>query len=184
MQASYLQPSPLAWEEVGHITVPRPAGGDQRLRLAQGPGKSAPSLCQPLSAKQRSVCSAWTPSPIPGLTQPRLAGGSTPGQVQSQKPGTVPKGGRSKSTKGAKLRRRQGPQPMGLPPSPDPGSKEGGPERLPPQGCLDLPTRQRMSENPGSRRGSGRNWSRVPGPDTRHQPFPWDLLGLRGWGGR
>lgn len=60
-------------------------------------------------------------------------------------------------------------------PQPDPGSKEGGPERLAPQGYLDLPTRQRTSENPGSRRGSGRNWSRVPGPDTRHQPFPWDL---------
>ena len=65
--------------------------------LTQGPGKAAPRLSRPLSAKQRSVCSAWTPAPIPGLTQPRLAGGSTPGQVQSQKPGTVPKGGRSKS---------------------------------------------------------------------------------------
>ena len=118
MQASYLQPSPLAWEEVGHITVPRPAGGDQRLRLAQGPGKSAPSLCQPLSAKQRSVCSAWTPSPIPGLTQPRLVGGSTPGQVQSQKPGTVPKGGRSKSQKEQNCAAARGLSQWACPPAP------------------------------------------------------------------
>ena len=86
-----------------------------------------------------------------------------------------PQGWQEQITKGAKSRRRQGPQPTGLPPSPNPGSKEGGPERLAPQGYLDLPMRQRTSENPGSRRGSGRNWSQVLGPDTRHQPFPWDL---------
>lgn len=170
----------------GDVTIPRPAGGDQRLWLEQGPGKTEPRLVSTTlgqAAKHLLGLDALPDSrPRPAPTGRRAP---HPGSYRARSQELSPRVAGA-NHKGGKITLLPGAWANGLlaTPPPTPGSKEGGPERLAPRGCLDLPTRQRTLENPACRRGSGRNWSRVPGPGTQHQPFPCDPLGLRGWGGR
>lgn len=179
MPTSYLESSQLAWEEVGDVTDPRSAGGDQRLRLEQGPGKTDPWLVSTtLGQAEKHLLSLDTLSdstPHPALTGSRLhTWAGTDPEARN-----CPQGGQEQIIKGAKPRGHQGPQATGCWPAPAPPPNRPAAKRVGLRGWC-LPARQRMSENPASRRGSGQNWSRVPGPDTQHQPFPWDLLGLRG----
>lgn len=157
MPASYLEPSQLAWEEVGDITVPRSAAGDQRLRLKQGPGKTEPRLVSTtLGQAEKHLLSLDTlpdSRPHPALTGSGLhTWAGTDPEARN-----CPQGWQEQITKGAKPRSHQGPRATACWPAPAPPNRPAA-KRVGLRGWC-LPTRQRTSENPASRRGSGQNWS-------------------------
>lgn len=157
MPASYLEPSQLAWEEVGDITVPRSAAGDQRLRLKQGPGKTEPRLVSTtLGHAEKHLLSLDTlpdSRPHPALTGSGLhTWAGTDPEARN-----CPQGWQEQITKGAKPRSHQGPRAAACWPAPAPPNRPAA-KRVGLRGWC-LPTRQRTSENPASRRGSGQNWS-------------------------
>lgn len=163
MPTSYLESSQLAWEEVGDVTDPRSAGGDQRLRLEQGPGKTDPWLVSTtLGQAEKHLLSLDTlpdSTPHPALTGSRLhTWAGTDPEARN-----CPQGGQEQIIKGAKSRGHQGPQATGCwpapaPPPQPPGSKEGGPERLVPsreaedvrESCLQEGLRSELEPSPGA----------------------------------